>query len=336
VRISVALAVRNAERYLPALLASLRRQTLAPHELVVSDDASDDTTPGLLAAFAASVPFPVRVERFDTWRGHVEGFMHAAGRCEGDAIAFCDGDDVWVDGKLERCARELEGAGATLVLHTTQVVDAELRDLGRRWPVLDGTRVAPPLALTGLELHAPGMAMTFRRELLTAADFDARPPSRYGNDRPMLHDEWVFFLAGVLGPIALVDEPLVLYRQHDSNDSGGWLEHRRGLTLQPVVENYRSAAAHTAACAEYLRATRSADPEVAERLTAGERAFRAAAENWALRASLYGTAGRRSRARMLRRLVAGGAYRARSAGGFGRIALGKDLAAGLALRVDAS
>ena len=52
-----------------------------------------------------------------------------------------------------------------------------------------------------------------------------------------------------------------------------------------------------------------------------------------MRASLYGAAGRRERAHVLRRLIATQAYRSRTAGGLGRVALGKDLAAGVALRV---
>src|SRR3954469_2633102 len=244
VRISIALAVRNAERYLEPLLASLARQTVAPLELVAYDDASTDSTPELLHSFAASAPFEVRIERDEAWRGHVPGFMHAARLCRGDAIAFCDGDDVWDERKLDLCGRELEKAGAQLVLHTTRVVDADLRDTGRLWPAIEESCVVPPLGLTGLDVHAPGMAMVFRRALLDAADFDERPPSRYGNGKLMLHDEWILFLAGVLGPVSLLAEPLVLYRQHGANDSGGWVDSRRALSLRPAVGNYRRAAEH--------------------------------------------------------------------------------------------
>ncbi|HEX2084944.1 MAG TPA: glycosyltransferase [Solirubrobacteraceae bacterium] len=333
-RISVAMAVRNGERYLSPLLDSLARQTAPPHELVVTDDGSEDATPALLEAFAERAGFPVRVERFGERRGHVEGFMRAAWRCEGDAIAFCDADDVWREEKLEVCGRELAATGATLVMHTTRVVDRELADLGYDWPALGPGRVVPPLGLTGLDVHAPGMAMAFERRLLHLADFDTRPPSRYGLGRRMLHDEWVLFLAGAVGRIALIAEPLLLYRQHEANDSGGWIGDRRGMSLRPALEDYVRAAEHTAACADYLAATRTEDPEVDERLAEAARAYRTAARNWSLRAALYRAADRRSRLRMLRELMAGGAYREREVGGFGRAALGKDLA-GVALRVSA-
>lgn len=330
--ISVALAARNAERYLGELLDSLAAQTAAPAELVFYDDASEDSTPALIAEFARTAPFPVRILRDEVWRGHVEGFMRAARACHGDAIAFCDADDVWLDHKLETCERELAASRATLLLHTTRVVDAELQPLGRNWPEVGTTRTAPPLGLTGLDIDAPGMGMVVRREVLDVADFDARPPSRYGLGRAMLHDEWIIFLAGALGPVRLLDEPLLLYRQHGANDSGGWVDRHRRLSLRPAHDDYRRAAEHTAGCAEYLEhAAAGQSGEAAERFAEGARVYRRAAANWALRVALYDTPGRRRRTRVLLKLVAGRAYSARTVGGFGRVALGKDVAAGLAL-----
>lgn len=332
-RISVAMAARNAERYIGELLESLARQTWPPHELVVHDDASDDSTPALLRDFGARAPFPVHVHRGEEHRGHVEGFLRAAELCTGDAVAFCDADDVWVDNKLEACARELERSGASLVLHGTHVVDADLRHQGRVWPAIATTETVPPLGLTGLDLDAPGMAMVFRREVLDVGRGHRRPPSRYAMEREMLHDEWTLFLAGAIGPVRLLAEPLVLYRQHESNDSGGWLDRRRRQTLEPATHDYRKAADHTRACARFLAEAAREHTELADRLTAAARHYERTAASWELRLSLYDAAGRRARAHLLRRLLAARAYRRRASGGFGRAALLKDVAGGLVLRV---
>src|SRR4051794_18181302 len=96
-RISIALTVHDAARYLSPLLSSLTRQTHQPHELVAYDDASNDATPKLLRDFAARAPFPVRLLRGDEQAGHIEGFLCAARACTGDAVAFCDGDDIWIE-----------------------------------------------------------------------------------------------------------------------------------------------------------------------------------------------------------------------------------------------
>ncbi|HEX8122387.1 MAG TPA: glycosyltransferase [Solirubrobacteraceae bacterium] len=331
-RISVALAVRNGERYLPALLDSLARQTAPPHELVVTEDASDDATPRVLEDFAARAPFPVRVRRYEENLGHVEGFVRAAQRCEGDAVAFCDADDVWVDHKLELCGRELEATGASIVMHSTRVVDQDLEYLGYDWPRIAETRLVPPLGLTAVDVDAPGMAMLFRHDVLSLGEFETRPLSRYGSDRRMMQDEWVLFLAGAVGPVRLLADTLLLYRQHGENYCGP-VERRRQLTLRPETADYGNQAEHFAACADYLETCSSPDPAVRERLAEASRHYRRTAENWALRTELYEAADRRRRARVLRDLVSGRAYGERTAGGFGRAALGKDLVAGVALGV---
>ena len=46
----------------------------------------------------------------------------------------------------------------------------------------------------------------------------------------MGHDKRVLFVAGVMGEIELVPEPLVLYRQHGASYSG-WLEREPLRTL---------------------------------------------------------------------------------------------------------
>ena len=53
VRISVALATYNGEKYLPDQLDSLLRQALLPAELVVGDDGSTDRTLDILEDFAS-------------------------------------------------------------------------------------------------------------------------------------------------------------------------------------------------------------------------------------------------------------------------------------------
>src|SRR5918997_5604582 len=182
-RISVAMATRNGERYLAPLLESLARQTRPPAELVVHDDASEDRTVAILEEFRERAPFPIRLERAEARRGYVEGFLRAAERCSADAVAFCDQDDVWVDRKLEVCADLLDRSGATLALHSVRVVDAALREIAPPWPAIESTRVVPPLGLTGLHLEAPGMAMVFRRWLLDFADPALRPRSRFGHGK---------------------------------------------------------------------------------------------------------------------------------------------------------
>src|SRR5205823_8200339 len=121
-----ALATFNGERFLRQQLDSLAVQTLLPHELVISDDHSTDSTVAILEGFAGSSPFPVRINSNEERLGFADNFLAAAARCSGDLIAFCDQDDIWSGQKLERCVAAF-GPDVVLAVHNCTVTDSDLR-----------------------------------------------------------------------------------------------------------------------------------------------------------------------------------------------------------------
>ena len=216
--ISVAMATFNGAPFIAAQLESLERQTLRPSELVVCDDGSEDGTPEAVAAFAGRSPFPVRVVRNERRLGSADSFLRAAGLCREDVIAFCDQDDVWLERKLERCAAVLDDA-VVLAMHTSRVVDRSLRPKGTSYPRFDGDVVLPPLA-TDPWLAVRGMSMVFSAAVLRLAGSVSRPPSHYLENQPVHHDEWIYLVARGVGSIALIAEPLALYRRHEDAITG--------------------------------------------------------------------------------------------------------------------
>jgi hypothetical protein len=217
VTVSVALASFNGGRFIREQLESIAAQTLAPFELVVSDDGSTDDTCELVEEFEGDAPFPVRLHRNLERLGVASNFMRAASLCSGDQVAFADQDDVWLAEKLERVAA-VDEPGMRLCVHACAVVDDALHPLGRIVPNIRRSRVVP-----GLEVpkwaEAPGMGMVFERALLDLAPWERRPSAHHSHGR-LLHDEWVLGLARVSGLIAFLAEPLCLYRQHDENVEG--------------------------------------------------------------------------------------------------------------------
>lgn len=93
--ISVVIPCRNAEKTLGTCLASLKRQSHAPHEIIVVDDASSDGTAGILREAGVSV-----VSRSE-WGGAGVARSQGAARATGDIIAFLDSDcwapDDWLE-----------------------------------------------------------------------------------------------------------------------------------------------------------------------------------------------------------------------------------------------
>jgi glycosyltransferase involved in cell wall biosynthesis len=231
--ISIALATYNGGEFIEELLESLVRQRLRPHELVVTDDGSTDRTLEILEAFRARAPFAVRIYQNEQRLGFSENFMKAASLTEGDWIAFCDQDDVWLPHKLERLSAER----ALVLSHGFWVTDAQLR--------LRKRRVARGIARGGWY----GFTLLFARELLKFP-WEKRPKTFTG-EGPMYHDEWVVFLGMSLKSFKVVPEPLVLYRQHGKNTSGF-----QELTWNRVFQraNYERRARRCFEYAEFCRA----------------------------------------------------------------------------------
>jgi glycosyltransferase involved in cell wall biosynthesis len=255
--ISIALATYNGERFLPAQLDSLARQTKPPAELVVCDDCSTDRTVEIIEGFVTHAPFPVRLARNESRLGFVNNFMRAAQACESDLIAFCDQDDVWEPDKIEVMEPVFEDPEVLLAYHNATLTSARGAGMTRLYGGSRGVRVYEPLTRDPW-LVIPGFMQIFRRELtafsaLHALSYDVDWP---GN--PLAHDRWFVFLASVLGRIAYVGEPLVQYRQHEDNVFGFYPDERaRFDRLASGIKFIRAAVTAAKNRGELLRQMQS-------------------------------------------------------------------------------
>jgi len=108
-RVSVLLPVRDAGVALDACLASLRRQTLADHEVIAVDDGSADGS-GARLECAARLDPRLRVSRTPP-RGLVAALNHGLGEARAPLLARMDADDVAHPERLARQAERLERDG---------------------------------------------------------------------------------------------------------------------------------------------------------------------------------------------------------------------------------
>jgi glycosyltransferase involved in cell wall biosynthesis len=218
-RISVALCTYNGERFLSQQLASIAKQSRLPDELVVCDDRSMDRTMEILRAFAASVSFPVKIVQNTANLGSTRNFEHAIRLCEGDLIALSDQDDIWYPNRLQRSEQEFRAhPQAGLVFSNADLIDDEDRPLGKTlWQrlgfvgKLNRDLLAGRLLVLAKHRFVTGATVMFRAELR-----DRFFPIAEG----WIHDEWISLIAAAFSDLRPIDQPLIRYRIHSSQQVG--------------------------------------------------------------------------------------------------------------------
>lgn len=211
-RISIALATYNGAAYLKEQLNSFLAQTLLPHELVVSDDASTDNTMSILEHFARTAPFEVTLLRNGRRVGHERNFERAMACCTGDLIFLSDQDDVWLSEKVATVAAEFYSQpNVSVVINDLHIANAVLEPTGHT--VVEQIRSSGMWGESG-KGFVVGCASAFRgalKELVIPI-----PPLNYG------HDRWLHAIAHAIGGRYVLERPLQFFRRHGGNAST-WL-----------------------------------------------------------------------------------------------------------------
>lgn len=233
IQLSIAMCTYNGALYLREQLDSIAAQTRLPDELVVCDDGSTDRTLEVLDGFAAAAPFAVRVHVNRTKLGTPKNFERAIELTRGEIIALGDQDDVWYPHKLQRLEQELARSEQIgLVFSDADVVDHQLRPVGYRlseaWRAVQRNR---RLLARGRMFEA-----LIRDNVVTGCTVAFR--ARYKDliipvPTACAHDSWMALVIAAVAEIARVDDPLLAYRQHATNQNGLARYHGEGNGAGP-------------------------------------------------------------------------------------------------------
>lgn len=255
---SVALCSYQGEAWIGQQLASIAAQTRLPDEVVVCDDASDDGTAEIVERFAAESPFEVHLVRNPNNMGVVGNFDQAIALCRGEVIFLADQDDVWPPEKIDRFLQVFQQQPhVALVFSDALAIGPEGESLGYRlWDAVQFTRASRCAVARGRLFDvlmrwnvATGAAMAFR--------------SRYRDlvlpiPRECQHDAWIAQLLSAIAPCVALDEPLLHYRQHASQQLG-----ERRLSL---LDQFRIARAEGSTKFELIARRHELAAERLERL----------------------------------------------------------------------
>ena len=209
--ISVLIDTYNHERFIEKAITSVLEQDFpaSDREIIVIDDGSTDRTPEIVRQFAPHIRCLRKVNG-----GQASAFNAGIPECKGDIIAFLDGDDYWLPGKLRRVVEILaKNPAVGLVGHAIEEL------------LPDGSRRS----------MAPEKDERFRLDTVAAARVFRLRRSYLGTSRMTLRaevarrilpvpealvfeaDEYLFTLAAAMSEVMILREPLTCYVIHGNN-----------------------------------------------------------------------------------------------------------------------
>jgi glycosyltransferase involved in cell wall biosynthesis len=209
--VSVLIDTYNHERFIEQAIVSALEQDFPPseREIIVVDDGSTDRTPEIVKKFEPRV----RLLRKENG-GQASAFNAGIPECQGEIIAFLDGDDWWAPGKLQAVTGALAsdasvglvGHGITEVFSDGRQHTELLREVPRfRIDSIDGAR-----AFRLRKSFLGTSRMTLRSDVL-------RKIGKVPEALRIEADEYLFTLAGLFSDVMILRESLTFYRLHESN-----------------------------------------------------------------------------------------------------------------------
>lgn len=207
-KVSIAMAAYNGEKYIREQIESILIQLESDDELIVSTDKSSDDTNSILSDIA-SKDSRVKVFSNPYKPGVVKNFQNAVEHCNGDIIFFSDQDDVWMENKIDLVRKEFEDMHVAVVIHDAKLTDANLNVTQPSTFALRGG-VRTTFWGNFIRLSYIGCCMAFRAAY---KDVLVPIPTIYRS-----HDWWTGCLLSTgKTKIKAINEPLIYHRDHDNN-----------------------------------------------------------------------------------------------------------------------
>jgi glycosyltransferase involved in cell wall biosynthesis len=232
-KVSVCMAAYNGSRFIEAQLASILPQLAGGDEIVIVDDASDDST---IACIENIRDERIRLFAHQKNQGVVATFEDALRFATGQILFLCDDDDLWAPNKVREVLRVFEAQPEVQIVTTRAAL---IDDCGARLPDAQVNRYGKFLSgfwHNVFKNHYQGSAMAIRASLLGSV-------LPFPRQKSFLHDVWIGTRNEATGgKTVFIDEPLLYYRRHSRNASQKHnLMRQIGIKLQLLMAHIAHA-----------------------------------------------------------------------------------------------
>jgi glycosyltransferase involved in cell wall biosynthesis len=259
--ISVYITSYNQENLLAEAIESALAQTLAPRQLIIVDDCSEDSSRELIKSYESRYPAVIQPILHEQNTGVAQVRIDALAAVTGEYVSYLDGDDRYLPEKLEKeTALLTRRPETTIAFSNNYYIDQNGHRIGK-WVTNDPPPQGDVFKETLTRQFPRGNL--FRMELLPLAAL-----KMVGFHDPNLHvlEDWEMRIRlSKRFQVAYWDEPLTEIRVHREGLSNVpnekklaafeyiWQKHKSMLADLPVVEQQEIGACMDKLHASFLR-----------------------------------------------------------------------------------
>ncbi|WP_333804603.1 glycosyltransferase family 2 protein [Sulfurospirillum sp.] len=243
--IAVCISVYNGEKYLIEQFQSIENQSLQSEYIFVIDDHSTDNSRVVIQELIEKTNLPIMYSANKFNMGIKQSYnslLNQALLLPIKYFMFCDQDDIWHQDKIAKTYQKMVqlekiyGENMPILIHSDLVVtDRNMATISQSFWKYQNIDPAKD-NLNRLLLHNVVTGCTMMINQALAEKVKMIP------DEAIMHDWWIAMVASTLGKIAYIDEPLMLYRQHEKNDTGakqyGLKYFVKKIFAKPSFEKY--------------------------------------------------------------------------------------------------
>ncbi len=207
--VDILMATYNGEKYIESQLTSIISQTYKDWRLFIQDDLSTDYTLKIIKKYQTIDKRIILVDNTKK-RGCGRNFLSLLSYSTSEYICFADQDDYWFENKLERLVNEItlydkENECPKLVVSNCLL-----------WKYPQNSIFYNPNFVKPNAIHQ-ALFMGGMQGCLTLFNSKLRDILNKNFDYIWLHDHYLLLSAITFGQIYYINDPLMLYRQHENN-----------------------------------------------------------------------------------------------------------------------
>ena len=229
--ISVALAVYNGEKYIEKQLRSIKEQELPPSEIIIINDCSTDMSDKIIRDFDFG-NILMRYYKNEENLGVIVTFKKLIELCEGECIATCDQDDIWLPNKLKlsyEAMQSLDQSRPCVVYTDLTLMDKDEKiiepSLYKSWGI---NPAKYPFKLVLFDNVIIGCTAFFNKEMKSKL---ALMPTDI-----IMHDYWIALIGYSFGMFKYIEQSTILYRSHQ----GSVTSKDKKTKLQNIIADIRN------------------------------------------------------------------------------------------------